>query len=323
MPAAASMQTRYQTHDRMPETRPPSTASFLGSPVETDLSRLDADFAVVGMPHGVPYDEAGATTTAAHAPRAVRERSERYGAFRSHHDFDTGGEMLPAHVRVVDVGDAVSKPGDGSGNAARGTEVVKAILGRAAVPIVLGGDDSTPPFAIRAFEDHGPITVVQVDAHIDYRDEVRGVRDGYSSPMRRAAELPWVEKVVHVGIRGVGSARREELDATLARGNSVVTANEVHSSGVAAALRHLSPGGDYYLAVDVDGFDPSVMPGTAALTPGGLSYQQGLDLIAGLQERGRIVGLGFAEFYPDKDVNGLTALGIVRLAVAAMATAKR
>lgn len=291
--------------------------------METDISRLEADFAVVGLPHGVPYDEAGAATTTAQAPQAVRERSERYGAFRSHHDFDTGGEMLPGHVRVVDVGDSVSQPGDGPGNGVRGTEVVKVILGRGAVPIVLGGDDSTPPFAIRAYENHGPVTVVQVDAHIDFRDEVRGVRDGFSSPMRRAAEMPWVEKVVHVGIRGVGSARREELDATLNRGNAVVTAREVHRSGVAAALRHVPPGGDYYVAVDVDGFDPSVMPGTAALAPGGLTYQHGLELLTGLQERGRIVGLGFAEFYPDRDVNGLTALSIVRLAVIAMAAAGR
>src|SRR5690606_39768879 len=105
--------------------------------------------------------------------------------------------------------------------------------------------------------------------------------------------------------------------------NAVVTAREVNSSGVTAALRHVPAGGDYYLAVDVDGFDPSVMPGTAALAPGGLTYQHGLELIAGLQVRGRIAGIGFAEFYPDRDVNGLTALSIVRLAVIAMAAAGR
>ena len=62
--------------------------------------------------------------------------------------------------------------------------------------------------------------------------------------------------------------------------------------------------------------------GTVALAPGGLTYQHGLELLTGLQERGRLIGLGFAEFYPDRDVNGLTAFGIVRLAVAAMATAR-
>ncbi len=306
----------------MPTTLPPSP-SFLGMQVETELERLHADFAVIGLPHGVPYDEAGVATTAAEAPRAVRERSERYGAFRSHHDFDTGGEMLPADLRVVDVGDAVSAAGDGPGNAARGTEAVKAILDRGAVPIVLGGDDSTPLFAIRAYEDHGPITVVQVDAHIDYRDEVKGVREGYSSPMRRAAELPWVDKVVHVGVRGVGSARPSDVADTRAHGNAVVTAAEVQERGIVAALEQVPGGGSYYVAIDIDGFDPSVMPGTAALAPGGLSYRHGLELLTGLQARGRIAGLGFAEYYPDRDMNGLSALTIVRLIVAALATARR
>lgn len=307
----------------MTSTTPPTGASFLGSPVLTNVNELDADFAVIGLPHGVAYDEAGMNTPASHAPRAVRERSERYGAFRTHHDFDTGGKMLPGEVRVVDVGDAVTTPGDGPANSARATEAVRAILDRKAVPLVLGGDDSTPPFAIRAYEAYGPITIVQIDAHLDYRDEVRGVRDGYSSPMRRAAEMSWVDKVVHVGTRGVGSARPEEVEATQDRGNAIVTAREIHSGGIAAALRHVPPGGDYYVSIDVDGFDPAVMPAALALTPGGLTYSHGLELIAGLQERGRIVGLGFAEFYPDRDVNGLTALGIVRLAIAAMATAKR
>ncbi|HEX7039583.1 MAG TPA: arginase family protein [Trueperaceae bacterium] len=307
----------------MTTTRPPETTSFLASPVTTDLDAMEADFAVIGIPHGVPYDPAAPATAAAQAPRAVRERSARYGAFREHHDFDSGGPLLPASVRVVDVGDAVTPAGERPGPEAAATRAVAALLARGAVPVVLGGDDSTPAFALAAYQGFGPVTVVQVDAHIDYRDEVGGERWGYSSPMRRAAEMPWVEKVVHVGARGVGSARREELEATLARGNAVVTAREVHERGVAAALAHVPEGGRYYVAVDVDGFDPAVMPGTAAAAPGGLTYWHGLDLLRGLCERGRLAGIGFAEYYPDRDVNGLTALGIVRLGVAAMAGARR
>lgn len=307
----------------MPLTRPPATASFLSSPVVTDLGGLEADFAVIGIPHGVPYDPGAPATAAVQAPRAVRERSARYGAFREHHDFDSGGPMLPRDVRVVDVGDAVTPSGERPHRDAAATRAVAALLARGAVPVVLGGDDSTPPFALAAYEGHGPVTVVQVDAHIDYRDEVRGERWGYSSPMRRAAEMEWVERVVHVGARGVGSARREELEATLARGNAVVTAREVHERGAAAALERVPAGGRYFVAIDVDGFDPAVMPGSLALAPGGLTYWHGLDLLRGLQERGRIVGLGFAEYYPDRDVNGITALGVVRLAVAAMAAARR
>src|SRR5690606_20780244 len=162
----------------MPLTRPPATASFLSSPVVTDLGGLEADFAVIGIPHGVPYDPGAPATAAVQAPRAVRERSARYGAFREHHDFDSGGPMLPRDVRVVDVGDAVTPPGERPGRDAVATRAVAALLARGAVPVVLGGDDSTPPFALAAYEGHGPVTVVQVDAHIDYRDEVRGAAHG-------------------------------------------------------------------------------------------------------------------------------------------------
>jgi len=286
------------------------------------LDEVDADFAIVGVPFGVPYDIRGLVSGATLAPRAVRERSARYGAFWDNYDFDTGSEMLPRDLRVVDVGDVLATPENLAENAARATEVVRT-LQRKAVPVVLGGDDSTPALAIRAFEDRGPVTVIQIDAHIDYRDEVRGQRNGYSSPMRRAAEMPWVEKIVHVGIRGIGSARREDVEATLANGNVIVTAREVRTSGVSAALDHVPAGGRYYVTIDVDGFDPSVMPGTSAAAPGGLTYQQGLDMLIGLQQRGRIIGMGFAEFYPEKDVNGITALGIVRLIVATMATVRR
>src|SRR5690606_33038234 len=108
-----------------------------------------------------------------------------------------------------------------------------------------------------------------------------------------------------------------------ARGNAIVTAREVHERGAAAALERVPEGGRYYLAVDVDGFDPSVVPGTAALAPGGLSYWHGLDLVAGLQRRGQLVGLGFAARSPDRGVNGRSARVSVRLGVAALAAGGR
>ena len=52
-----------------------------------------------------------------------------------------------------------------------------------------------------------PITLVHVDAHLDWRHEVNGETEGYSSPIRRAAEMPWIDKIVQIGMRGIGSAR--------------------------------------------------------------------------------------------------------------------
>jgi agmatinase len=162
--------------------------------------------------------------------------------------------------------------------------------------------------------------VLQVDAHIDYRDEVDGVRDGYSSPMRRAAEMAWVERIVHCGIRGVGSARAQDVRDTLARGNRIVTAREVRARGVESVLAEFQAAGRYYIAFDCDGVDPSVMPGTSAPLPGGLSYDEAAGLLAGLALRGTVAGISFAEYYPSLDLNGITALAITRLIVTLMGT---
>lgn len=125
---------------------------------------------------------------------------------------------------MVDAGDVPGDATDGPGNSAQTTAAVAAILERGAVPICIGGDDSVPIAILRAYEGRGPLTILQVDAHLDFRDEIDGVREGYSSPMRRASEMPQVWRIVHVGLRGVGSAWASDVDDSRAAGNLLVTA---------------------------------------------------------------------------------------------------
>lgn len=292
-----------------------SSVGFLGAPFAA-IESLDADFAVLGIPHGVPYNVRNLAAGVADAPRAIRERSSRFGRMAAHYDFDLGHALAePSPPRLTDCGDVPCDVHDLPGSSARATRAVRAILEAGAMPIVLGGDDSITAIALRGFEGHGPLHVLQIDAHLDYRDEVDGVRDGYSSPMRRAAEMPWVERIVHCGTRGVGSARPVDRRDTLARGNAIVTANEVRRLGIERVLTEFPEGGRYYIAFDCDGVDPSVMPGTSAPLPGGLSYDDTRDLLTGLARRGTLAGISFAEHYPSLDVNGITALAIVRLIV--------
>jgi agmatinase len=288
------------------------SASFLGLPVETDLARLDADVAILGVPHGWPYPRPGATAGCAEAPAAVRAASQRTARFRGHWDFDLETPLVPADgPRVVDAGDVPGSRDDGSGNSGRTEEAVRAILTAGAVPICIGGDDSVPIPILRAFAGHGPLTVVQVDAHLDYRDVVDGVREGYSSPMRRASEMAHVDRIVHVGLRGVGSARPSDVSDSRAAGNLLVTARELRERGVPWLLERLSPDASVFVAFDCDGLDPSVFPAVSAPAPGGFSYAEALDLVVGIGSR--LSGAAFAEYVPALDPAGLSGLVAARL----------
>jgi agmatinase len=290
--------------------------TFLDAPLHLDLATLPADIAVLGMRYGAPYGMEGVSSDAANAPAAMRERSVRYGyrRFLNHYDFDFGGPLLDGkEVRIVDCGDVAAHPLDIAGNSRRATQAARRIVEAGAVPIVLGGDDSIPIPFFRAFEGQGPFTVVQIDAHLDFRDELDGVREGFSSPMRRASEMEWVEHIVQVGMRGAGSARPAEVADALAAGNLIVSARELHRDGVESLLERIPAGRDYLITIDVDGLDPSTAPACGSPLPGGVTFDEASDLVRGLAARGRIAGLDVVEMMPSLDVNGITAITAVRL----------
>ena len=183
------------------------------------------------------------------------------------------------------------------------------------MPVVLGGDDSIVTRVLQAYEGHGPLQVIQIDAHLDYRDEVAGVRDGLSSPMRRASEMAWVERIVHVGLRGVGSARASDVADSRADGNLLVKAEALRAHGAEWLLEQLPLGARYFVTIDVDGLDPSIAPGTRATMPGGLLFHEVAPLFRGLSSRGTVVGVDVVEYCPALDVNWTTADTVLRLLV--------
>jgi agmatinase len=153
--------------------------------------------------------------------------------------------------------------------------------------------------------------VLQVDAHLDFRDEVDGHREGYSSPMRRASEMEHVARIVQVGLRGVGSARAADVADARAAGNVLVTAHDLRARGVGWVLEQIPADASVFVAFDCDGLDPSVFPAVSALSPGGLTYAEADDLLAGVADR--LAGAVFTEFVPERDLNELSSLVVARL----------
>jgi agmatinase len=233
-----------------------------------------------------------------------------YATAPDHYDFDIDG-LRPSGV--VDCGDLAGDPSDPPGTRQRITAAIARFLEAGAVPVVLGGDDSVVIPFFQAFAGRGPLTVVQVDAHLDWRDEVRGERFGWSSPMRRASEMPWVERMVQVGLRGIGSARAGEVADARAWGSSIVTAAEVHRAGIGIAVDRVPAGARCLVTIDCDGLDPAVMPGVSARAPGGLLYHHVLELLHGVAAKASIVGFDLVELMPDRDPSGIAALTAARL----------
>ena len=288
----------------------------MGLPPCTDLAALAAEVAVIGAPIATPYAVAGAYC--AGGPAAIRDGAADFAAALEHIDFDLGEPLLPAGVRAVDCGDIAGDETDHAGNRARITAAINTLLDRGATPVVLGGDDSTPIPLFAAFEGRGRYTVVQIDAHIDWRDEVGGERLGLSSPMRRASEMPWVERIVQVGARGIGSARAADLQAARDFGVHFFTGETVAEHGIAPVLEVIPDGCDVLFTIDCDGLDPTVIPAVIGPAPGGLSYWQTVQLIRGVAARARIASFDIVEFMPANDIGGLGALAAARLVVNAI-----
>lgn len=301
---------------------PTGHPTFLKLPSAALDALPDTPVVVLGASEATPYDAAVASHSAT-APGAIRAASQALAGQVFQHDFDLDRTLLrkgEERVRIgVDAGDVRTDVKDAPGNRARIAAAVARVLAAGAKPVVLGGDDSVPIPVAAGFEGHGPLTVVQLDAHVDWADAVRGETHGYGSPMRRVAAMPWVTGMIQFGIRGLGSGEAWQHDDARAWGDRIVTAREWRRRGAEAVLAERPAGERYLLCIDCDGIDPAVFPAVAMPTPGGPDYNDVIDLFHALAARGEIVGLVLAEYVPDRDDARRSCAGIAaRLVTVAM-----
>ena len=283
--------------------------TFMDFDLALDLEHLEADIAILGIPYGDSYNIDEVTNDQTNAPTAIRQASRRISGGLERWDFDVGSTLLHGKpVRVVDCGDVPGDARDLSRHYNRAEEAIRLILRAGAFPIVLGGDHGVSIPVLRAFEGCGPISMIQIDAHLDWVDNKNGIREGYSSPIRRASEMDHIGEIFQIGLRCQGSARREEVEAATAYGAHLITDLELQDRGMEHVLTQIPDDGTYYLTIDADGLDPSAMPAVAGPAPGGLTYPQVRKLIHGLVAKGRVVGMDIVEITPKCDVNQITAI---------------
>jgi agmatinase len=285
---------------------------FLGSRCSASARNFDA--ALFGAPHGTPYRGID-NRPYAQAPSVLRKALKSDHSFIDSWDFDFGGSLLGKgqKFRFADLGDLQTQSKQAARNRKLIEDCTRAVLANGALPIMIGGDDSTPIPFIAGFSDGEPLTILQIDAHIDWREERYGEPLGFSSTMRRASEFQHVAKIVQVGMRGMGSAREAEVRDAEAWGARLITAADIHEQGIGLALDEIEAGATLLITLDCDALDWSIMPAVIYPTTGGLTYTQVTRLIHGAIAKARLVGFDLIEFVPKRDRDGIGAFTAARL----------
>jgi agmatinase len=119
--------------------------------------------------------------------------------------------------------------------------------------------------------------------------------------------------MTQVGIRAVGSARREEVETAKAWGSRLVTVAEARRIGIEATIDTIPRGGALLIHIDCDAMDPGACPGVNALSPGGFYFEEMTALIASVLNGRGLAGFSIVEFQPRADINDISATVVGRL----------
>jgi len=280
--------------------------TFGKQPICTDWDKIDADVAVLGVPYdmGTQY-----RSGARFGPRAIREASTLFSfGHAGAYDHEDDTVYLPSDkVRIVDVGDADIVHTDTMKSHENTRMAVRQILKSGAMPLILGGDHAVHAPVIEAFAGQEPVHIVHFDAHLDFVDERHGVRYGHGNPLRRASETKHVTSMTQLGIRNVSSSNRSDYEAARSFGSKILSVRDVRKLGKDGVLALIPKGVRYYVTIDIDGFDPSIAPGTGTPSHGGFLYYEVLEILQGLAKQGEVVGMDLVEVAPAYDPTGITA----------------
>ena len=282
--------------------------SFLKLPIIENLSNLNTDVGFLGIPYDVGNSWRPGTRF---GPREIRNYSTRYSGWggsqqKGYWDINQNKRFLE-DISMSDCGDVDVAYYDIERNRKIITQTVKKILKAGTFPVVIGGDHSITYPCICAFEDFKSLDIIQIDAHLDWIDEVDGIRYANGSPMRRSMELDFTNKMVQLGIRCIRS-RESDYNFAKSQGSQIFTRQDIRQKGVDEIVEKLPSLGNVYVSIDIDGLDPSIAPGTGSPTVDGLLYYEVINLLKGITKKSNVVGFDIVEVNPMVDLSGQTCL---------------
>jgi len=276
-------------------------STFMRLPAIPDPKRLDV--ALIG----VPFDGGTSYRSGTRfGPRHIRQQS---AIIRPYHPVL---DLTPFDLlRVADYGDLSVNPLSIDDTFQRIAAGLKPVLQAGTIPMCVGGDHSILLPILRAIHaEHGPVALIQLDAHSDTWDQYWGMKYSHGTPVRRAIEEGLLAEpyVLQVGLRGQ-LYDSHDMDFAKQHGFALITAEEFHQHGLAIVRKKLRAfqGRKTYLSLDIDVVDPAFAPGTGTPQVGGLSSVQILDLVRALAGVD-FVGCDLVEVAPAYDSAELTSL---------------
>lgn len=239
--------------------------------------------AVIVLP--VPYDGTSTWVKGADkGPEAILEASANMELY----DIETDSEVYLHGIHTAPPVTENESPEAVTGEVFKR---VGEILKKGRFPVILGGEHSVSIGSIQACAKHFPdLTILQLDAHTDLRDEYEGSKNNHACVMARARE---VAHIVQAGIRSMDSGEIPSLDR-----QRVFFAHMMQDddSWMDRAIDKLT--GNVYITLDLDVLDPSIMPSTGTPEPGGMGWYQVIMFLEKVIARKTLVGFDVVELCP-------------------------
>ena len=283
--------------------------TFMRAPHTTDLAGVDAAV------YGIPFDTATSFRTGTRfGPEAIRSASALLRPYNP-----ALGVNVVETLSIVDYGDVPVSPGDTERTYAQIEEALTPLVEAGVFPLALGGDHSVTLAELRVLaRKHGPLALVQLDAHGDTWDEYFGQRFFHGTTFLRAFEEKLIDPAasVQAGLRG-SLYGPDDLDSARAMGFAVLPCEQLRKlepGGYASIVRERAGRRPVFLSFDIDVLDPAFAPGTGTPEVGGLSTAEALAFVRALAGID-LVGADVVEVSPPYDGPGQqTALAAANVA---------
>ena len=152
----------------------------------------------------------------------------------------------------------------------------------------------------------GDIDVIQIDSHLDWTDNIGGQYYSNGSPMRNISKLPYVKKILHLGIRGIGSSGRSDFIDARNNGDKIYSAKQVRNIGIEKIVSDFKSERNVFVTFDIDGMDYSIAAGTGSPMFGGFNYDEMNNMLECIAKQCNVIGFDFVEVSPPYDDAGST-----------------